>query len=106
MAGNRHGEGFHARLQEDPSIYEPGADYEAAVALLGSITGLDFVKTELLCACHARLGQDEKARSESAVILRARPEFRLTDIGLWKSFHREADRKHLFDALRSAGLPV
>ena len=82
------------------------ADYAAAVAWLGSITGLDFVKTELLSACHARLGQDEKARSESAVILRARPGIRLTDIGLWKSFHREADRKHLFDALRSAGLPV
>ena len=82
------------------------ADYAAAVAMLASVTGLDFVKTELLCACHARMGQDEKAREKSAAIVRARPEFRLTDIGLWKSFHREADRKHLFDALRMAGLPV
>lgn len=82
------------------------ADYSAAVALLGSVTGLDFVKSELLSACHARMGQDEKARTNSAAILRTRPEFRLTDIGLWKLFRREADRAHLFDALRSAGLPV
>lgn len=80
-------------------------DYEAAVTLLGSVTDLEFIKAELLCACHASLGQDDKAQSNCRSVLEVQPEFRLSNIGLWKSFRQQADRQHLYDALLKSGLP-
>ena len=80
-------------------------DYQAASALLGSITGLDFVKAELLAPCCARLGQDDQARANADQVVRAHPEFRLAHLGLWKAFRHQADQLHLFDAMREAGLP-
>ena len=81
-------------------------DYPAAVGLLRSFPGLDFVKNQLFSACYARMGQDDEARSRSQAVIRARPGLRLSEIGLWQAFRRDADRRHLFDALRAAGLPV
>jgi TolB-like protein len=80
-------------------------DYQGAAALLGSITGLDFIKAELLAPCCARLGQDDQARANADQVVRARPEFRLAHLGLWKAFRHQADQLHLFDAMRDAGLP-
>ena len=80
-------------------------DYAASVALLSGITGMEFLKTELLAACYARLGQDNKARSSAAKLLRIYSEFSLSHVGLWKMFRHEADRLHLYDAMRDAGLP-
>ena len=39
------------------------SDYAAAAALLGSLSGLNFVKAELLAACHVQLGQMDQART-------------------------------------------
>lgn len=80
-------------------------DYAAAVTLLGSISGLDFLKAELLAACHARLGQMDRAQARAAEVLRTWPAFRLAHVRLWRSFRNEADRQHLLEALRAAGLP-
>jgi len=80
-------------------------DYAAAAALLGNISGLDFIKAELLAACHARLGQLDQAQARAAEVLRAYPAFRLADVRLWKNFRNEADRQNLLGALREAGLP-
>jgi adenylate cyclase len=81
------------------------ADYASAVTVLGSTSGLDFLKAELLAACHARLGQTDQARARAAEVLRAWPEFRVAGLRLWKVFRNEADGRHLRDALRDAGLP-
>jgi adenylate cyclase len=80
-------------------------DYAGAAALLGSISGLNFVKAELLTACHARLGQMEQAQSCAAEVLRTYPAFHLAHITVWKNFRNEADRQHLLSALREARLP-
>jgi adenylate cyclase len=81
-------------------------DYAASAALLAGITGMEFLKAELLAPCCARLGQDDRARANANEVVRMHPEFSLSHVGLWKSFRHEADRLHLFDAMRDAGLPA
>ena len=81
------------------------SDYAAAAALLGSLSGLNFVKAELLAACHARLGQMDQAQTRAAEVLRTYPTFHLAHVILWKNFRNEDDRQHLLGALREAGLP-
>jgi adenylate cyclase len=80
-------------------------DYATAVTVLGSLSGLNFIKAELLAACHARLGHSDLAQACAAEILHLCPAFRLSNIGLWKNFRQEADRKNLLGALRESGLP-
>lgn len=80
-------------------------DHAAAAALLGTLSGLNFIKAELLAACHARLGQTDRAQTCAAEVLRAYPAFHLAHVRLWKIFRNEADRQNLLGALREAGLP-
>lgn len=80
-------------------------DYEAAVTELGAIARLNFLKTELFAACHARMGEAAKAQTSAAELLGMYPELHLSNIRLWKAFRHEADRRHLYEALRDAGLP-
>jgi TolB-like protein len=80
-------------------------DFGAAAILLRSVSGHDFIRAELMAACHARLGQIDEARSEAAAALSMYPALRVADIRLWKSFRNEADRQNLVGALRESGLP-
>jgi adenylate cyclase len=81
------------------------SDYAAAAALLGTLSGLNFIKAELLAACHARLGQTDRAQACAAEVLCAYPAFRLAHVRLWKNFRNEADSQNMLGALREAGLP-
>jgi adenylate cyclase len=80
-------------------------DYAASADLLGRIAGLKFLKTELLAPCHARMGEPAKAKAAVADLLRAHPGLRLSELGLWKGFRHEEDQRHLFEAMRDAGVP-
>ena len=80
-------------------------DYPACAAKLSRITGLDFIKSELMAACMARLDRLDEARARASEVLERHPEFRLRDIRIWKSFSRDEDRQHLRQALLDAGLP-
>jgi adenylate cyclase len=80
-------------------------DYTAALALLTRVSGHDFIRSELLAACHARLGQAGEAQAQAAAVLERFPGFRLAEVRFWRAFRNEADRKHLYGALRDAGLP-
>lgn len=80
-------------------------DYSAAAALLGSISGLDFIKAALMAACRVRLDQIDMAQARADEVLSAYPTFHLAQVRLWKNFRNEADRQHLLGALREAGLP-
>jgi adenylate cyclase len=80
-------------------------DYVAATALLGGITGLNFLKAELLAPCYARLGDTARAKAKTAELLRMHPDVHLSHVGLWKAFRHEADRQHLLEAMREAGFP-
>jgi tetratricopeptide (TPR) repeat protein len=80
-------------------------DHAAAASELRSISGLEFIKTLLLAACQARLGQTDWAQASAAEVLRTCPAFRLAHARLWKSFRNESDRQNLLGALSEAGLP-
>jgi len=51
------------------------SDYGAAAALLRSISGLDFIKAELLAACYFRLGEIDEAKARVAELLSAYPDY-------------------------------
>jgi adenylate cyclase len=80
-------------------------DYDACAALLTSITGLNFLKAELLAPCYARLGDTARAKAKTAELLQMHPDVHLSHVGLWKAFRHEADRQHLLEAMREAGFP-
>ena len=80
-------------------------EYAAATALLRSISGLDFLKAQLMAACHVRLGETDKAKTQAAEVLRIYPTFRLQNINLWRNFYNQSDGQNLLEALREAGLP-
>jgi tetratricopeptide (TPR) repeat protein len=80
-------------------------EYAAAATVLRSVSAHDFIRAELLAACHARLGQTGEARAQAGAVLSIYPALRLRDVRLWKSFRREADRQNLLGALRESGLP-
>lgn len=80
-------------------------DFATATTLLRSVSGHDFIRAELLAACHSRLGQIDEARSQADAALKMYPALRVADVRLWKSFRNEVDRQNLVGALREAGLP-
>ena len=80
-------------------------EYASAVDLLRGISGLDFIKAQMLAACYARLGQSDQAQARAAEVLRTHPSFRLADVRFWKTFRKELDSQNLLGALRDAGLP-
>jgi adenylate cyclase len=59
-----------------------------------------------LAATYARLGQLEQARAEVAEVLRIQPSFTISGTARWTMpFKSAQDGKHLFEALRMAGVP-
>ena len=81
------------------------SEYAAATAQLRSISGLDFLKAQLLAACHVRLGEIDKAQAQAAEVLSIYPTFHLQHINLWRNFRNQSDGQNLLEALREAGLP-
>lgn len=81
------------------------ADYQAAVATLKKINGLDYLQSLLSAACNSQLNRLDEARADTQHLLSIRPNLRISDIGLCHYFSQEQDRLHLLNALRSAGLP-
>jgi adenylate cyclase len=80
-------------------------EYAAAATLLRSISGYDFLKVQLLAACHVRLGEIDKAQAQAAEVLRIYPTFRLQNIHLWRNFRNKSDGQNFLEVLREAGLP-
>ena len=58
-----------------------------------------------LAACHAYTAQDESAAALTAEVLREMPEFSSRWLANKEAFKLAADRNHLFDGMRKAGLP-
>jgi len=79
---------------------EHGRWSAATATLLRRVSGHDFIRAELLAACHTRLGQIDEARSHADAALSIFPELRVSNFRLWKSFRNEADRQNLVGALR------
>lgn len=80
-------------------------DYRASMTLLSQLTGVKFLKTKLQVLCQAMMGDVAGARAATGELLKAHPEMRISDTGLWKAFRQEADRAHFRTAMREAGYP-
>ena len=81
-------------------------DCSLALATLKDVNGLDFFRNLLLAVCYAELGDPDKAKASVQVLLAARPQLRVSDVGLCTMFQRPEHRALLSNALAHAGLPA
>jgi adenylate cyclase len=114
--GDEAVQSLDADLQRDPfppawfwdyrgiALFE-ARQYEEAIRALSHLTTIYHWDYYYLVAAFAHLGRMERARSCSAEILRARPNFSLRDVGMTEPFKDPADLEHLVGGLRKAGLP-
>jgi len=58
-----------------------------------------------VAACHAELGQMDKAQKHAALALQAKPDFSVTARGKQLPWRNDADVQKFLDGLRKAGLP-
>ncbi len=72
----------------------------------GAALDPDFVALHVVAAaCHAALGNEEKAQDAAAKILRANPRFTLKAFASYVPFSEERDRQRKIAMLRKAGVP-
>ena len=87
-------------------VHFTACQYEEAVAALGRSTNRRSIKTLVfLAASLAQLGRDVEAQECKKEVLRVAPDFSIETCMARQPFRRDADRQHLVDALRKAGLP-
>jgi adenylate cyclase len=79
-------------------------DAEAIIAIRHR-SNLSFYCQAYLAASHARLGEVAAMRVAAAEIMRLRPDFTVTGFVSKESYQNAADREHLAENLRKAGLP-
>ena len=97
----------------DPSWYAPvlgivyfnARRYDDAIgALMRSTIMPEWVRA-YLTAAYAHAGKESDARREAAETLNAYPNFSAHRFAAMEPFKHDADREHLIDGLRKAGLP-
>jgi adenylate cyclase len=79
--------------------------YQDAIDAIGRMSRLHDYVHAYLAACHAQLGQREKAQAEAAEVLRMRPDFTIRWLMLSEPFKNPVDAEPELEALRKAGLP-
>ena len=80
-------------------------DYQAAIAVLQAINGVDYLKNLFLAAGYAGLGDGREARSAMQQVLRACPNLRADNLGFYKSYRDTSIGERLKQLLVQAGLP-
>ena len=88
--------------------YRDTGRYEEAIAELKKAINRTpdnlFAHIEL-AAAYSLSGRDEEARAEAAEVLRIQPKFSVERFAKKLPYKNQADRQHLIDSLRKAGLP-
>jgi adenylate cyclase len=79
--------------------------YDEAIAAFSHSTTMPFWVQAYLAACYALTDRGEHARPLVAEVLRLVPDFSVARLTEKEPFQRPADRQHLVDGLRRAGLP-
>ena len=79
--------------------------YDEAIAALSARRTCPYPVHAYLAACYALTDRIERAGEYAAEVLRLAPDFSLTRFAAKEPFKRPADREHLLDGLRKAGLP-
>ncbi len=79
--------------------------YADAVGAFRQITAPRYSHLVNMAACYAQMGRDAEAREQAAAALRLKPDFAIETYLQTQPFTETADRSHLADGLRKAGLP-
>jgi len=79
--------------------------YDEAVAAFSRATTAPVWVQAYLAACHAMLEQNDLAKECTAEVARRAPDFSATRLAAKEPYRRAADREHLLEGLRKAGLP-
>ena len=79
--------------------------YDTAVAMFDHLPTRHHRSAALRAACHARLGDADRARVLATECLAMKPDFSIRHFMAKQPFRNPADATHLADALRLAGLP-
>jgi tetratricopeptide (TPR) repeat protein len=79
--------------------------YEEALSMFAHIPVRTFRSAAYIAACHARLGDVERARTIAAECLSLRPGFSVRQFMTREPFRDAADAAHLAESLQLAGLP-
>jgi len=79
--------------------------YDEAIAALSHSATMPFWVQAYLAACYALTDRIERARDFATEVLRLAPDFSATRLSEKEPFKRPADREHLLEGLRKAGLP-
>jgi TolB-like protein/Tfp pilus assembly protein PilF len=79
--------------------------YDDAITALRRASEASPLTHALLAAANAHRGDDAEARRHAAELLRLAPNFSIAKSLTREPLKREADREHLVDGMRKAGLP-
>ena len=79
--------------------------YDEAIAALRRASEASPLSHALLAAAHAHRGDDAEAQRHAAEVLRLAPNFSIAKSLTREPLKREADREHLAEGMRRAGLP-
>jgi serine/threonine protein kinase/Tfp pilus assembly protein PilF len=79
--------------------------YQEALTMFERIPLRTYYDAAYMAACHARLGNSDRARSLAAECLVSRPNFSIRRLLVIDSFKLSSDTENLAQSLRLAGLP-
>ncbi len=79
--------------------------YEEAIATLKKVSEQNPESSTYLAASYAQLGREAEARAVAAGILEADPDFSSARWAEMRPYKNQADREHLIEGMRKAGLP-
>lgn len=79
--------------------------FEEALAMFAHVPLRTYRASAYIAACHARLGDVDRAKQFVAECLAARPEFSIRQFMSKEPFCHQADADYLAESLRLAGLP-
>ncbi len=79
--------------------------YDEAIAALSRSRNMPYWVHVYLAASHVQMGRIDRAKDHAASVLRLIPDFSVNRFAAKEPFKHSADRDHLLDALRKAGLP-
>ena len=79
--------------------------YDEAIVAFGRTSTMPFWAQAYLAACCALSDRIDRARHCAAEVLRLAPDFSLTRFATKEPYKNPADREHLIEGLRKAGLP-
>jgi hypothetical protein len=79
--------------------------YEEKIQTMNRKSVQQYYDHAYLAAAYAYLGREKKARAEAAEVLHLHPDFSIAVYAKQEHYKNPADRDHLLEGMRMAGLP-